>query len=169
MVTVHAEFWYLLSGLKCWRLRVGLGVRAGVDLFVDGEVHGVVVAGAADGHAAVRICDGERIARREREVYRRVALVLVAEQPVHRILVKVEAGKHPAAAGREPEDVVRYGPHKREQHQQKITPLPTERRYAGRCGSRSRDWSIAHSISTTAPAATSSSGHQCPYQAQKRW
>jgi len=42
---------------KLLRFAVGFGVRASVDLFVDGDVDLVVVAGAGDGDVAARIVD----------------------------------------------------------------------------------------------------------------
>ena len=108
----------LIVRVELLRFGFGVAVRAGVHLLVDGKVHLVVVAGAADGHTAARIHNRKRVAGREGEVERRVRLMLIAEQLVEGILVKVVAGKHLAVARRKLVDMAGYDAGEHEEQQQ---------------------------------------------------
>ena len=72
-------------------MRVGVGVGAGVDLLVHGDVDLVVVAGAGDGDIAARVVDREGGAGGKGLGEGLVALVFVAEELVEVVLIDVEA------------------------------------------------------------------------------
>ena len=79
-------------GTKLFGAVVGIGVGAGVDLLVDGDVYLVVVAGAGDGYVASGVIDIEAGGGGERLVDGLIALVFVAKELVDVIGVEDESG-----------------------------------------------------------------------------